>query len=48
VRANAFRDFMAARDDSKTTLLVSHWAFIQALTGIALANGELLEYDPAG
>ena len=45
-RANAFRDHMAARDDHETTLLVSHWAFIQALTGVALANGELLEYDP--
>jgi broad specificity phosphatase PhoE len=47
-RANAFRAYMAARDDSATTLLVSHWAFIQAVTGIALANGEILEYDPAG
>ena len=37
---------MAARDDSKTTLLVSHWAFILALTGISLANGAILEYDP--
>jgi len=45
-RANAFRDHMAARDDHETTLLVSHWAFIQALTGVALANGEFLEYDP--
>jgi len=45
-RAKAFRNSMAARDDRKTTLLVSHWAFIQALTGISLANGELLEYDP--
>jgi glucosyl-3-phosphoglycerate phosphatase len=46
-RANAFRDFMAARDDSALTLLVGHWAFIQALTGVSLANGEILEYDPA-
>jgi broad specificity phosphatase PhoE len=46
VRADAFRDLMAARDDQETTLLVSHWAFIQALTGISLANGELLEYQP--
>jgi hypothetical protein len=27
-------------------LLVSHWAFILALTGISLANGEILEYEP--
>jgi len=37
---------MAARDDSATTLLVSHWAFILALTGKSVGNGELLEYDP--
>jgi glucosyl-3-phosphoglycerate phosphatase len=45
-RANDFRALMAARDDDATTLLVSHWAFILALTGIPLANGEILEYDP--
>ncbi len=46
-RADAFRMLMAARDDSATTLLVSHWAFILALTGRSAANGELLQYDPA-
>jgi hypothetical protein len=46
-RANTFRSTMAARDDSATTLLVSHWAFILALTGRSLGNGELLQYDPA-
>jgi broad specificity phosphatase PhoE len=45
-RADAFRARMAARGDSTTTLLVSHWAFILALTGISLANGEILEYEP--
>jgi broad specificity phosphatase PhoE len=47
-RANAFRALMAACDDSATTLLVGHWAFIRALTGIALANGEIMEFDPRG
>jgi broad specificity phosphatase PhoE len=47
-RASAFRAVMSARADSATTLLVSHWAFILALTGVSLANGELLEYDPIG
>jgi broad specificity phosphatase PhoE len=47
-RANAFRNLMAAREDSATTLVVSHWAFILALTGIAVRNGEILEYDPNG
>ena len=46
-RARAFRALMAAREDSATTLLVSHWAFILALTGVSLANGQILEYDPA-
>ncbi len=45
-RADAFRAQMAACKDSATTLLVGHWAFIQALTGVSLANGEILEYDP--
>jgi broad specificity phosphatase PhoE len=45
-RADAFRATMADREDSATTLLVGHWAFILALTGRSLANGGLLEYDP--
>ena len=45
-RADAFRAEMAARDDGPTTLLVSHWAFILALTGHSLRNGEVVEYDP--
>jgi glucosyl-3-phosphoglycerate phosphatase len=47
-RATAFRALMIERDDSETTLVVSHWAFILALTGESLENGELLEYDPRG
>jgi len=46
-RANAFRALVAARGDSVTTLLISHWAFILALSGKSAANGEILEYDPA-
>jgi broad specificity phosphatase PhoE len=46
VRADAFRILMAGRGDSATTLLVSHWAFILALTGVSLNNGEILEYEP--
>jgi len=45
-RANRFREVMAGREDSATTLLVSHWAFILALSGISVTNGEILEYDP--
>jgi len=46
-RASAFRDIMRTRDDHETTLLVSHWAFILALTGVSAGNGEILQYDPA-
>lgn len=45
-RADAFRAEMAARTDAANTLLVSHWAFILALTGVSVANGELVDYDP--
>jgi broad specificity phosphatase PhoE len=45
-RATAFRARMAAREDAATTLLVGHWAFILALTGRSLANGDVIEYDP--
>ena len=45
-RADGFRTHMAACEDSATTLLVSHWGFILALTGVSVTNGELLEYDP--
>ena len=46
-RANAFRARMVQSADHATTLVVSHWAFILALTGISVGNGELLRYDPA-
>ncbi len=47
-RAEAFRAEMAQRADQDSTLLVSHWGFILALTGISVANGEWLEFNPAG
>lgn len=47
-RADAFRALVALRADRETTLLVGHWAFILALTGRAISNGELFEYDPTG
>ncbi len=45
-RADQFRELMTSRDDANTTLLVSHWAFILALSGESLENGEILEFDP--
>src|SRR3984957_2276638 len=45
-RADAFRTLIAARSDRATTLLISHWAFILALSGRSVSNGEFFEYDP--
>jgi broad specificity phosphatase PhoE len=44
-RAEGFRATMAMREDHQSTLLVSHWGFILALTGVSAGNGEILEYD---
>lgn len=46
-RAEAFRMAMRERADEATTLLVSHWGFILALTGVSVANGRWMEFDPA-
>ena len=46
-RCDSFRQRMAARDDWRHTLVVSHWAFIKGLTGEAVANGQDLRFDPA-
>nr|WP_297370459.1 histidine phosphatase family protein [Acidocella sp.] len=45
-RAEAFRAAMR-EVDHETTLLVSHWGFILALTGISVMNGRFIEYDLA-
>jgi len=45
-RAALFRAEMAALDDWAHTLVVSHWGFIMALTGLSVTNGEVLRVDP--
>jgi broad specificity phosphatase PhoE len=45
-RATEFRATMRERADQETTLVVSHWAFILALTGVSVMNGGILHYDP--
>ncbi|MCQ8240425.1 histidine phosphatase family protein [Rhizosaccharibacter radicis] len=45
-RASAFRDAAMARSDWRTTLVVSHWGFLLALTGRSVGNGEWLRLDP--
>ncbi|HEX7391055.1 MAG TPA: histidine phosphatase family protein, partial [Acidiphilium sp.] len=47
-RAARFRTAMAARPDWRETIVVSHWAFIMALTGESLKNGQWIRYDPTG
>lgn len=46
LRARAFQKLMQNREDADTTLLVSHWGFILALTGQSLTNGTWIEYNP--
>ncbi len=45
-RAAFFREAMAAMADWRTTLVVSHWGFLLALSGISLENGTFRHVDP--
>lgn len=45
-RAGRFRDRMAQDDGWRDTVVVSHWGFIMALTGLSVGNGEWLRCDP--
>jgi glucosyl-3-phosphoglycerate phosphatase len=45
-RAALFRAEMAALPGWESTLVVSHWGFILALTGLSLMNGQWVRYDP--
>ena len=45
-RAAMFRAEMTATSDWSDTLVVSHWGFILALTGLSVGNGEWLRCDP--
>ncbi len=47
-RAALFRAEMAALDDCAHTLVVSHWGFILAFTGLSMQNGQMVETDPTG
>ena len=47
-RAARFRAEMAALDDWADTLVVSHWGFILAMTGVKVTNGQTLRCDPTG
>ena len=45
-RAALFRAEMTALPDWSDTLVISHWGFIRALTGLRVPNGHLLRFDP--
>ena len=45
-RAARFRGEMAVLPDWRTTLVVSHWGFLLALSGVSLENGTFRHVDP--
>jgi glucosyl-3-phosphoglycerate phosphatase len=45
-RAARFRQGVAAEADWDRLVVVSHWGFILAMTGIRVQNGEWLRHDP--
>jgi broad specificity phosphatase PhoE len=45
-RALTFRQTVAELPDWRHLGVVSHWGFIRALTGVELANGQALRFDP--
>ena len=45
-RAERFRGEMARLPDWNTTLVVSHWGFLLALSGDSLENGSFRHVDP--
>ena len=45
-RAALFRAEMSALPDWSDTLVVCHWGFIMSLTGLSVANGQWLRFDP--
>ncbi|MEQ9328098.1 MAG: histidine phosphatase family protein [Rhodospirillales bacterium] len=46
-RASAFAAAASARADIETTLVVTHWGFIKALTGERVGNAAILRVNPA-
>ncbi|MGF1609391.1 MAG: histidine phosphatase family protein [Kiloniellales bacterium] len=47
-RCASFHAAMARVEDWPQVLVVSHYAFIQGLTGQAIANGAMVTHDPTG
>ena len=45
-RCRRFRERMAQTDDWHVVLVVSHYAFIEGLTGERVPNAAVLRHDP--
>ncbi|WP_043835216.1 histidine phosphatase family protein [Muricoccus aerilatus] len=45
-RARLFRSEMRERPDWPHTVVVCHWGFIMAMTGLSVMNGQWLRVDP--
>jgi broad specificity phosphatase PhoE len=45
-RGQAFRSAMARRPDWRHVIMVTHWGFISALTGLRPLNGEIVRFAP--
>jgi broad specificity phosphatase PhoE len=45
-RAESFRAAMTADPEWATTLVISHWGFILAMTNVSMMNGTWLRCDP--
>lgn len=45
-RARAFRLRAQAWPEGERTVVVSHWGFLRALTGLEVENGAIVRYDP--
>lgn len=46
-RAGRFRALAATWPDEERTVVVSHWGFLRALTGLEVENGAFVRYDPS-
>ena len=45
-RGRAFSQKMVHEGEWRTALVVTHWGFIRALTGVSITNAEHVEFDP--
>lgn len=48
IRCRAFRQNQTKTNDWQEVLVVSHWGFIRGLTGHAVGNAQLIEFNPHG